>query len=351
VVRSDICGPMQVSTITGEKYFITFMYEKSGRIAVTLPQRKDQALQAFQAYQAWAEQEARRRIEALRIDGGGEYASHNFQRYLKSAGIVHCVSPPYTSSQNGFAERANRTLMEGAHCMIADSKHNNEFWGYAVATAAHIHNRLPSRSHEDRSLLQHWTGTVPSIGHLRVFRSVTYTLVPPQKRSKLDRRSTKCILVGYDENSGSKVSHVYNPTLQRIVSSRDVIIDEKGWIAENQNTSSALDEIEITLPDVSKHDEMEVNEARPLEHITPPASGSADSDPEGFCGETIVVRPPNLGAQPREQEVSIPAPRRSQRQPKRGQKFNWGLVQAMLASMEEHQTLKAALESEDSAHW
>ena len=29
VFHSDICGPMQVSTMTGEKYFITFIDEKS----------------------------------------------------------------------------------------------------------------------------------------------------------------------------------------------------------------------------------------------------------------------------------------------------------------------------------
>jgi len=155
--------------------------------------------------------------------------------------------------------------------------------------------------------------------------------VPAQKWSKLDACSTKCILVGYDENSGSKVYHVYDPTLNRIVSSRDVIIDEKGWIEENQNTSSALDEIEITLQDVSEHDEMEVNEARPLERITPPPSGSDDSDPEGFGGETIVVRPPNLEVQPSEQEVSIPTQRCSQRQPKRGQNFNREPVRATSA--------------------
>ena len=113
--------------------------------------------------------------------------------------------------------------------------------------------------------------------------------MPAQKRSKLDARSTKCIRVGYDENSGSKVYSVYDPTLNRIVSSRDVIIDETGWIEENQKTSSALDQIEITLPDVSERDETEVNEATPLERITPPASGSDDSDPEGLGGETIVV--------------------------------------------------------------
>ena len=51
-VHSDICGPMQISPLTSEKYSITFIEEKSGPIAVTLLQRKDQALAAFQAYKA-----------------------------------------------------------------------------------------------------------------------------------------------------------------------------------------------------------------------------------------------------------------------------------------------------------
>jgi len=62
VVHSDICGPRQISTLTSKKYFITFIDEKSGQIAVTLLQRKDQALAAFQAYKARAENEAGRKI-------------------------------------------------------------------------------------------------------------------------------------------------------------------------------------------------------------------------------------------------------------------------------------------------
>ena len=51
VVHSDICGPMQVSTINGERYFITFIDEKSGQIAVTLLKAKSEALTSFTAMQ------------------------------------------------------------------------------------------------------------------------------------------------------------------------------------------------------------------------------------------------------------------------------------------------------------
>jgi len=83
VVHSDICGPIQISTFTCEKYFITFIDQKSGRTAVTLLHRKDQALAAFQAYKARSENQAGHRIQVVRMDGGGEYSGRYFQLYLK----------------------------------------------------------------------------------------------------------------------------------------------------------------------------------------------------------------------------------------------------------------------------
>jgi len=203
VVHSDICGPMQVSTLSGERYFITFIDEMSGRIAVTLLKAKCEALGVFQAYKARAEKEAGREIKRFRTYGGGEYVTQAFRSYLGINGISHSLSPPYIPSHNGLAERANRTLMESARCMLHEAGLDKQFWGFAVATAAHIHNRLPSRFHQDGSPLEHWTGKEPTIGYLRIFGSVTYTHIPKEKRGKLDSKSVRCILLGYDE-AGSR---------------------------------------------------------------------------------------------------------------------------------------------------
>jgi len=252
VVHSDICGPMQVSTITGERYFITFIDEKSGRIAVTLLKSKNEALGAFQAYQVRPEREARKPILTLRTDGGGEYTGQLFQNSLQASGIAHAVSPPYTPNQNATAERANRTSMEGARCMLEDSKLEKQFWGFAVATAAHIHNRLPSRSHKDQWPLQHWTGEVSSIGHLWVFGSITDMLVPAERRKKLDSRSTKGIFVGYDENAVTKTYRIYDAIVNRVISSRDVIIDELATPGELKKGSERGGEIQLGWPELGE---------------------------------------------------------------------------------------------------
>ena len=181
VVHSDLCGPMQTVGLNGERYFVTFIDETCGRVSITLLRSKDGTLTAFKDYRARAEKKSGREIRALRTDGGGEYRNREFEKFLIEAGIQHLVSPPYTPSQNGLAERMNRTIIEYARCILEDSHLGKEFWGYAVLTAAHSHNRLPSRSHSNISPLEHWTGKQPEIGHLRVFGATACVHVPGEK--------------------------------------------------------------------------------------------------------------------------------------------------------------------------
>ena len=166
VVHTDLCGPMQTPTLNGEKYFIAFTDEMSGRVSICLLQSKDGALAAFQAYKARAEKSAGREIKSLRSDGGGEYIGNRFQQYLREEGIQHIVSPPYSPSQNGLAERMNRTIMDNARYILQDSKLSTTFWGEAVLTVTHVHNRLPSPTRKDIAPIAYWTGKEPSLGHL-----------------------------------------------------------------------------------------------------------------------------------------------------------------------------------------
>ncbi|GJR31630.1 ribonuclease H-like domain-containing protein [Tanacetum coccineum] len=48
----------------------------------------------------------------------------------------------WTPQQNGVAERKNRTLIEAARTMLADSKLPTTFWAKAVSTACYVQNRV-----------------------------------------------------------------------------------------------------------------------------------------------------------------------------------------------------------------
>jgi transposase InsO family protein len=118
IVHSDVCGPMRTTSIGGGKYFVTFIDDFSRKVWVYILKSKGECFEKFREYKALVETQSDHKIKVLRSDNGGEYVSQAFQEFLKTHGIVHQTSTPYTPQQNGVAERANRTIVEMARSMI-----------------------------------------------------------------------------------------------------------------------------------------------------------------------------------------------------------------------------------------
>jgi len=316
---------------------------------------------AFQAYRARAEKASGKEIKLLQSDGGGEYINQGFKKYLEGAGIQHRVSTPYSPAQNGLAERMNRTLVVSVRCMLEDSKLPKEFWGPAIVTAGHIHNRLPSWSHGDISPIQHWTGHVPGIGHLRVFGSTTWVHIPKEKRRKLDPKSVKCILIGFEEDSGSKIYQLFDPLRRVEIRSPDVIIDEYSALAEESDEQ--IKEMGIAWDQEPIHGTSKVScdtdhDYQHLDPITAPQEGPTRTEEPDIL-DSIVVRPAistkNITAKPSQLVDSRGGPelRRSQRNRGHGELFSPQAHFALMANLEdgEPQTLAEALTSSDKAKW
>ncbi|GJR98037.1 putative ribonuclease H-like domain-containing protein [Tanacetum coccineum] len=67
--------------------------------------------------------------------------SRDFIELCGSKGIKREYSNARTPQQNGVAKRKNRTLIEAARTMLADSFLPNTFWAEAVSTACYVLNR------------------------------------------------------------------------------------------------------------------------------------------------------------------------------------------------------------------
>ncbi|GJV95739.1 ribonuclease H-like domain-containing protein [Tanacetum coccineum] len=79
---------------------------------------------------------------------GGPVAFGGSKGYITGKGIKREYSNARTPQQNRVAERKNRTLIEAARTMLADSFLPNTFWGEAVSTACYVLNRvLVTRPH------------------------------------------------------------------------------------------------------------------------------------------------------------------------------------------------------------
>ena len=207
---------------------MTFIDERSGRLAISLLKQKSEVFERFKEYLVKVERETGKKIRCLRSDGGGEYTGHSIQKYLSDKGITHKMTPPYTPEHNGVAERANRTISEMVRCMLFDASLGQEFWGYAALTAVHIINRLPGSTHNNRTPFEIWFGVPPSINHLRIFGCTAYRHVPAPTRRKLDRRGRKCRFIGYVEASGSRVYRLYDEKAKQVYITQDVVFNEGG---------------------------------------------------------------------------------------------------------------------------
>ncbi|GAU49301.1 hypothetical protein TSUD_367130 [Trifolium subterraneum] len=246
IVYSDVCGPMQVDSIGGNKYFVSFVDDFSRKIWAYLINKKSDVLSVFKKFKSVLESQSGHKLKVLRTYGGGECVSHDFVEFCESEGIVHEMVPPYTPQQNGSAERRNRTIMNMVRCMLKGKHLPKELWGEAVATATYILNLCPTKRLNGITPEECWSKNKPSVKHLRVFGSIAYKHVPDQLRKKLDDKATTMILVGYHPTGGYKL---YDPVNKSVVVSRDVVIDEMKELDCNMHekkssTSVMLEELE-----------------------------------------------------------------------------------------------------------
>ena len=118
----------------------------------------------------------------------------------------------------------NRTIVEMARTLLNDAGLPKTYWGYAILHAAHILNRVPTRTLVDRTPYEAFTGNKPSVSHLRTFGCKAHVHVPDEKRRKLDPKSLDCVYLGYADH---RKAHrcLYVPT-GRIIESRDVVFEE-----------------------------------------------------------------------------------------------------------------------------
>lgn len=110
---------------------------------------------------------------------------------------MHCSG--YAPEQNGIAERMNRTLVEAARSMIVDSGLSKSFWAEAIDTANYVFNRISGN--KKNSPFEVMFHIKPKITHFQEFGCDADTMIPHEKRRKLDDKASKMKFVGYDESS------------------------------------------------------------------------------------------------------------------------------------------------------
>nr|GEU46397.1 hypothetical protein [Tanacetum cinerariifolium] len=129
-------------------------------------------------------------------------------------GIKREFSNARTLQQNRVAERKNRTLIEAAKTMLADSLLPIPFWSEAVNTHCYVQNKVLVTKTHNKTPYELLTGRKPIISFMRPFGCPVTILNTLDHLGKFDGKADEEFLVGYSINS--KAFRVYNSRTRKV---------------------------------------------------------------------------------------------------------------------------------------
>ena len=228
LIHADICSPITPASNSQKRYFLCFIDDYSRKAWVYFLLEKSEAFHHFKCFKMLVEKESGLAIKCLCTDRGGEFNSAEFNDFCKLNGIKRQLTTAYTPQQNGVAERKNRTMLNLVRSMLSSKGVPKMFWPEAVKWTTYVLNRSPTLAVKGMTPEEAWSGEKPSVEHFRVFGCVGHADIPDAKRTKLEGKSVKCVLLGVsDESKGYKL---YDPASRKVLISWDVIFEEeKQW--------------------------------------------------------------------------------------------------------------------------
>ncbi|KAE8657094.1 hypothetical protein F3Y22_tig00116997pilonHSYRG00993 [Hibiscus syriacus] len=149
----------------------------------------------FRLFKSMVETQFSLSIKAVQSDWGGEY--RNWTAELTHTGILHRVTCPHSSEQNGVVECKHRHLIELALVLLAQASLPIKFWSYAVTTTAYLINRLPSKVLNNISPFEKLFHKKPDYTTMCVFGCRCFPHLREFQPHKLMPRSQECTFLGY----------------------------------------------------------------------------------------------------------------------------------------------------------
>nr|GFC68492.1 retrovirus-related Pol polyprotein from transposon TNT 1-94 [Tanacetum cinerariifolium] len=87
-VHSDLCGPSQVESLGGKRYFLSIVDDYSRRVWVYLLRFKHEAFEKFKEWKQLVENQTGRKVKKLRTDNGLEFCNREFMQLCIESGIA-----------------------------------------------------------------------------------------------------------------------------------------------------------------------------------------------------------------------------------------------------------------------
>lgn len=102
-------------------------------------------------------------------DNGTKFTSKEFHTILKTHGIHHQLSCPYTPQQNGRVEHKHQYIIQMARSLKIEANIPDLYWGECALMIVFLINRTPTPILENDTLFLRFFKTNPKLDHLRIF--------------------------------------------------------------------------------------------------------------------------------------------------------------------------------------
>ncbi|KAL2887234.1 Retrovirus-related Pol polyprotein from transposon TNT 1-94 [Ceratocystis lukuohia] len=201
LIHMDISGNHPIGIDKTQYYIIIVDDASKYKWVLPIQQRKDTA-EVLNSWKKRIELKMNKTIKAFRTDNAPELKKLTLQ-WQASHGSEAQFTIPGTSSQNGIAERAIRTINDSVRTILADSSMPTSFWPYAATHSAYIANRASIR--DAKSPFELFFNIAPNNMHIHrwgckvVFHNVYNKNPNTRQRNKLETRGREGILLAIDE--------------------------------------------------------------------------------------------------------------------------------------------------------
>ncbi|GJQ98877.1 putative ribonuclease H-like domain-containing protein [Tanacetum coccineum] len=135
MLHMDLFGPTFVKSLMKKMYCLVVTDGYSRFSWVFFLATKDDTSDILKSFITRVKNLIDQKVKVIRCDNEIEFKNKEMNQFCERKSIKREFHVARTPQQNGVAERKNRTLIEAARTMLADSKLPTTFWAKAVNTA------------------------------------------------------------------------------------------------------------------------------------------------------------------------------------------------------------------------
>jgi hypothetical protein len=215
-----------IVSVSGYKYYLVILDDCTHYLWTFPLKLKSDTFTTLSHFFAYVSTQFGCTVKAIQCDNGREFDNSSTHTFLLMKGVLLRMSCPYTSPQNGKAERIIRSINNVIRTLLFQANLPGRYWAEGLHTATYLLTRLPTKTIQAACPHMALFGSPPSYAHLRVFGCTCYpnTSTTPHKFSP---RSTRCVFLGY--SSDHKGYRCLDLSTNRQIVSRHVVFDEASF--------------------------------------------------------------------------------------------------------------------------